>query len=227
MVSGSKSPRSQQRARVFDAYRGRGRKNNNLWLVYSVKSKRDWIFTNDRKLVHWLCFLESDQSVLSFEVPQQTNNTAENSDCAADVLYRDGHRESHIVCAAGSAREFAGINTAGQTEPGTPLVRMFSDTELQPKVVLAMRWLKALGYAAAIRDQEHTPVLVALLARIQSGDTGKVSDLITMLAEFDHSIIFGLLVRLAIEGQVTLDFNASGYCLMTRWHRYDNGNLVS
>lgn len=36
----AKSPRSTQRARVLDAYRGRGRQNSNLWLGYSVKQNK-------------------------------------------------------------------------------------------------------------------------------------------------------------------------------------------
>ncbi len=227
MAIGTVSPRSQQRARVFDAYRGRGRKNNNLWLVYSVKTKRDWILTSDRRLVHWLCYLESDQSVISFDVPDHSSDRAKDDGSAAEVTYRDGHHEHHIVRAEDSSTEISRDVTEDVAAPCTHSVRVFSDAELQPKVVIAMRWLKAIGYAAAIRENEHTPALIALLARIRSGNNGKVGDLIGLLSDFDHSVVFGLLVRLAIEGDVILDFNDSGYCLMTRWRMPDNGNMVS
>lgn len=176
MAIGTVSPRSQQRARVFDAYRGRGRKNNNLWLVYSVKTKRDWILTSDRRLVHWLCYLESDQRVLSFDVPDHSSESAEDNGSAAEVTYRDGHHEHHIVRADDSSTEISGDISAAALRAHS--VRVFSDAELQPRVIVAMRWLKAIGYAAAIREYEHTPALIALLARIRSGNNGKVGDLV-------------------------------------------------
>ncbi|MET3139971.1 hypothetical protein AAKU61_004355 [Undibacterium sp. GrIS 1.2] len=73
MPKKTRSPKSLQRLRVFDAYRGRGHQNSNLWLVYSVKTQRDWILPSDRQLVHWIHYLETNPLVKWFDLAPEKN----------------------------------------------------------------------------------------------------------------------------------------------------------
>jgi hypothetical protein len=157
------SPKSRQRQRVFDAYRGRGHRNTNLRLAYSVKTDRDWIVNNDRRLVHWLTFLESDPSVKWFDL--DPSNDSEASGVTTDVhaveVHRvDGGREWHRVIVGGSGDIL--LVDAGAKSQGTPSWQIFGDAELKPHVQPAMRWMKAIGYAEVIRNRKHNPVVVAL-----------------------------------------------------------------
>jgi hypothetical protein len=77
-MAGVQTLPSRQRARVLEAYRGRGHRNSNLWLVYSVKQDQDLLLHSDRSLVHWLTFLEGDPDVTGFApIPDQNQLGAE------------------------------------------------------------------------------------------------------------------------------------------------------
>lgn len=236
MATRSQSPRSQQRVRVFDAYRGRGRRNNNLWLVYSVKTQRDWILSSDRQLVHWIHYLETASSVKWFDLnsDESVSPEIENggwSERNADVVLIDGSKEWHQVNAGGVGtnhpQPYAEI-THSETGSQIPRRRVFGDDDLKPHVTLAMRWLKALGYAAAIRDQDHTALFLALLPILQSLRHGTVRHISNSMAEFDPATLYGSLVRLAIQGHVDLDLTESGFCYATPWHWHEEvGDVVA
>ena len=100
MANRSASLQSQQRLRVFDAYRGRGRRNNALWLVHSVKMDRDLIISSDRRFVHWLVFLEADPNVKSFESMPPADRPV--PDGSIEVNLVDGSQEKHLVFADNS-----------------------------------------------------------------------------------------------------------------------------
>lgn len=92
------SPKSQQRLRVMDVYRGRGHRNSNLWLGYSEKLDQDCIVTNDRELVHWIVFLEIDPTVKRFEcAPQGADTDFRGNDRTVGVNHRliDSYRKMH------------------------------------------------------------------------------------------------------------------------------------
>lgn len=234
MANGSASPRSQQRIRVFDAYRGRGRRNNNLWLVYSVKTQRDWILASDRQLVHWIYYLETNSSVkwfnlVSEEHPSREIDDGDWSERDIDVALIDGSRERHQVRTGGDRKTvFQSVaGTDGPTgETSVARCRVFGDSDLKPHVQLAMRWLKALAYAAVIRDQEHTPLFLALLPILRTLAGGTVGQIVDSMAEFDSATVYGSLVRLAIQGYVDLDLVKSGFCSTTSWCLRDGARHV-
>ena len=65
-MPGSPTLSSRQRAHVLKTDRSRSHRNSTLWLVYSVKQDQDILLHSNRSLVHWLAFLETDSSVMSF-----------------------------------------------------------------------------------------------------------------------------------------------------------------
>lgn len=118
-MAAAKTLRSAQRARVLDAYRGRGRQNSNLWLGYSVKQNQDLIFHSDRSFVHWLTFLESDPFVVGFyPISEELSAVPEvGRECAMVVDRLKQQLEVHIVAAA--ARELATVQTGSRTAGGS------------------------------------------------------------------------------------------------------------
>ena len=155
MAGVERSPRSTLRRSIPDAYRARGHRVNNLWLVYSPKTDRDWLLTTDRQLVHWLVFLESNREVLSFDLapePVMSHDAKEPraTELDAIAIFRDRHLEWHEVIAGTTLREtdppqFQAQVTAARNAGAS--YRIFNDEDLSPNARLAIRWLKAIGFA--------------------------------------------------------------------------------
>lgn len=213
MAKSSASPQSQQRLRVFDAYRGRGRRTNDLWLVYSVKTDRDWILSSNRQLVHWLVFLETAPSVKSFDFSPTERETSD--DVTVAVVLANGSKERHLVI-ADRAEVLKDVNSEANDRQSEGF-RIYSDIDLRPQVQLAMRWMKAIAFAAALRDKEHMPLRLALLPLLRSMECGLIGQLVEELSGFENSLVVGMLVRLAIEGHVKIDLLPFGFCSATPW----------
>lgn len=228
MAEVGRSPRSTLRRSIPEAYRARGHHLNDLWLVYSPKTDRDWLLPSDRQLVHWLIFLESDREVLSFDLaPEPIMSCDANEHRATEIdaiaLYRDRHLEWHEVKAGtalqGTDRsQFQAQVSAAQKAGAT--YRIINDKELGPNARLAIRWLKAIGYAAVIRGQEHGPCRSALVAYLNEKKNGYVRSIIYELQAFDTAVVLGLLVRLTLSGIVCLDLEDRSFGLGTNWRLY-------
>jgi hypothetical protein len=207
---------------VFDAYRGRGKRTNALWLVHSVKTNRDWILSSDRQLVHWLLFLETEPSVKSFEFDPDSKDPAGDNSVA--VLRADGSKETHIVIAGAPTGGDGSQSQDNEAELGR--AKIFTDVDLKPGVPLAMRWHKALSFAAAIRDKECLPIRLALVPLLRSMGEGTVGQISQEMSGFEEPSVLGMLVRLAVEGHVTVDLRAHGFCYCARWAWREGGRNV-
>jgi hypothetical protein len=221
VAKSSASPRSQQRLRVFDAYRGRGRRTNDLWLVYSVKTNRDWILSSNRQLVHWLVFLETEPSVKSFDF--ETTERERSDETTVAVLLANGSKEQHLVIAERTESQDGAHSWESEGRPEGR--RIYSDIELRPQVQLAMRWFKAIAFAAALRDKEYVQLRLALIPLLRSVKGGVIGQVVEELSGFEESSVFGMLVRLAIEGHVRIDLSAFGFCSFTRWAWREGHNV--
>lgn len=225
MIQQFKSLRSKQRSEVISAYRGRGKRNNNLWLVYSVKTDRDWILPSDRQLVHWIYYLETNPLVASFDlmpIPIISHDGEETRGTELDaiVMNTDGSTEWHEVKSSESEKTRARSQLNAQSSAAVAAAatyRIFTDTDLRPLGRISIRWLKAICSAAAIRGQEQVQATLSILSIIQSQQAGYVVDLVDELAGFDSAILLGVLARLTIQGHVNLDLQTKGYGYSTRW----------
>lgn len=219
MAMGGKSPKSQQRARVFETYRGRGHRNNDLWLFYSVKTRRDWILNSHRKLIHWIRYLETDPRVTSFELVADNTISAyepDQGDHYADVWLKDGSRERHLITARRPDRQLI-LDLSSVTSDEGAVYRNFDDNDLAPHAFVATRWMKAIAYATAIRDQEHAHVRTALAATFHSRGRGTLRDVLDVVEGLDPPVVIGMLVRAAILGAIELDVSARPFCMHTSW----------
>jgi hypothetical protein len=212
-MAGAQTLPSRQRARVLDAYRGRGHRNSNLWLVYSVKQDQDLLLHSDRSLVHWLTFLETDSSVVGFRpLTDELSVQLKVGPAAAMILERkSGQLEVHVVAAndPGVPRIETGVGIAA--------VRIVTVDELHARSKLALRWLKAIGYAGLFRYQDMTPVMNQLAAALMRRWRGTLDDLATDLSGHDRAAVYGAVVKAAIHGHIELDLTSHGLCGASGW----------
>jgi len=225
MAETNKTLASTQRIRLIDAYRGRGKKNNSLWLVYSVKTNRDWILTSDRQLVHWIVFLETCSDVRKFGFEDEGYIEEKNVVKVLVETCKSGNEIHTIRC-----KDVAQIDKPKSLKRNVILggetlaVREFSDHELKPVVPEAMRWLKALAFAAVMRDMEQTSLQASLFASISFLKQGVVRQIVESLSDFEEPLVLGMLVRFAIQHYVELDLKGNPFSYMTPWRlRNSNG----
>jgi len=204
MVDGkSQSLASGRRKSITEAYRSRGRSNSNLWLVYSIKTDRDYIFPSDRQLIHWLYFLESNPEVKSFEIEPPAIMSVDAFETRATELdakafFVDGRIEWHEVKSEDNElspgkSQLQAQAAAASTEGVT--YRTFSDKDISPHVRVSLRWLKAIGFAAVLRERSFSQETLALNRTIRGMCSGTVDDILQANFEFDPMIIKGLVVR--------------------------------
>jgi hypothetical protein len=217
------SLRDRQRENIMHAYRARGHRNNNLWLVYSYKTNRDWILPSDRQLIHWIHHLEINPKVRSFTLTPDPvyghdGERERITELDAEVIYIDNTVEWHEV-KAGDDIKFTSQISAQQSaaERAGRIYKVVTDTDLSPHVKTSVRWLKAIGYAAAIRGREHMPSRLALVSFLKKEHFGTVGAIYEELSGHDPSVVGGLLVRLAIEGHISLDLVHAGFGHSTPW----------
>lgn len=230
MATSNASPKSNIRRTVLSAYRARGRSINNLWLVYSPKTDSDWILPSDRQLVHWLSFLEANPEVVTFDLSpdpiiSHDGDEPKATELDAIVTLRSGHIEWHEVKAGrikgASEQESQLIAQTRASSKQRVTYRRFDDTELEPTVRFAMRWLKAIGFAAAIRGKDHIPTRTALALRLKEQSQGHIKDILKLMEDYDSPVVLGLLVRLASQGIISLDLDKVSFGLQSRWAYLD------
>lgn len=235
MAKAGFSMKSTLRKAIMEAYRSRGRGVSNLWLIYSAKTNSDWILPSDRQLIHWLYFLEANPNVRTFDLaPEPILSEDENETRATEldalVTTRMGQVEWHEVKAgrgktdpAHSSQATAQARAAAK-EHATYL--RFDDTELKPKAKIAMRWAKAMSFAAAIAGQEYISCRTSMLLVFKRRRSGTVRQLLEDLAECDSAVVHGMLVRLAVTGIVRIDLSVATYGLTTHWIYHGDGAEV-
>lgn len=226
MVKPNASLKSSLRKSVIGAYRARGTGNNNLWLVFSIKTNQDWLIPSDRQLIHWLYFLETNPDVQTFDLapePILSNDDVEirATELDATVINRDGSIEWHEVKAGKNSSDVnhesqkrAQINAANIARAS---YKRFNDSDLESKIKVSLRWLKAIGFASAIRDQEHIPCRTSLAVAIKELKSGDIKSILNELEGYETTIVLGLLVRFAIEGFINLDLTNRTFGLLTNW----------
>lgn len=225
MPTTQQSPRSTLRRSIRETYRARHHGNSNLWLVYSVKTDRDWLLPSDRQLIHWLYFLESNPEVTTFDLAPEPIISADDKETKASefdaiVVYNDGHIECHEVKAGDKlncddrSQLLAQANAASQNNLKYSI---FNDQDLRPVARIAMRWIKPLGFAEVLRGQEHGPCRSALSAYFRQHQIGTVHTLLTQHSQFDPSIAIGIMIRLAVSGIVRFDLTRRSFGLQTSW----------
>lgn len=226
MITSNPTLKSSVRNTTLAKYRARGKSVSNLWLVYSPKTDSDWILPSDRQLVHWLYYLEANPEVQSFNlhpesILSQDDDEVRATELDAIVYYSNGLQEWHEV-KAGTNRDEPSHHSQkiAQTIAASKArvsYRRFNDLDLKPVMRTAMRWFRAIGFAAAIRGEQHARCnneLVMLLKELKSGN---VSNILNKMDEHDPAIVLGLVIRIAVKGLIRLDLSKITFGLLTAW----------
>ncbi|MFM0476317.1 hypothetical protein [Paraburkholderia strydomiana] len=213
-MSGKRTLATRQRNRVFEAYRSRGRANRNLWLVYSIKTDRDWILQSDLHLVHWISFLEVDPNVVTFEIG------SDPPDPGVDAVARmkDGSSEKHRITSMidlPATDELLSTSTIDSKR--TQQIRYFQEGDLRPLSLEAMRWLKVVCYGATIRGERQHQATTSVLGTMMTSGAGKIRDVLDYSPNFDIQIIYAVIARAAIKGDISLDLSREGFTTETNW----------
>lgn len=226
MAKPGASLKSSLRQSVIGAFRARGRGQNNLWLITSVKNNIDWILPSDRQFIHWLSCLETNPDVLDFDLApepilSQDSHEQRATQLDAVVTYRNRQIGWHEVKAGRNKREpknqsqFLAQAAAASKEHVE--YRIFNDSDLKPHTKVAMRWLKPLAYANAIRDQEHTHYRSLLVSHFKRYGSASIGQILQAMPEHDSAVVLGMVSRLAIQGVITLDLHKCSFGLLTPW----------
>lgn len=166
MKSGSKraSPRHGGRTRLMEAIGQRGRRANNIYLVYSPKLGRDLILTSDLEEEHWL-LLESDSSIETFdpdppEVVVQIGEDNLATKLDAVIRFRDGRREWREVKHASALRD-QDTRAVAQEEAQRAAAardgaayRRITDEDLDRLAALTRNWRRVVAILARTRGIE-------------------------------------------------------------------------
>lgn len=225
------SLKSSARKTVLQHYRSRGHSNNNIWLIYSVKTDSDWILNSDRLYIYWLYFLEFNPEVVSFDLSPdfiKSDKSLENDfkNINSTVSLKDGSIEWHEI--RSGDQEPDSIYFDKTSLKMAALIKQpfsfkfFNDLKLKPVAKIALRLAKALTYAATIRDVSYAPSRTALVMSIHELKKGVIRQLLEKLNAYDQSVILGLIVRLTIEGVMRLDLDKSTFGLSTKWTLQDD-----
>jgi hypothetical protein len=223
----STSPKTKIRKSVLAHYRARGKRINNLWLIYSPKTDSDWILPSDRELIHWLAFLETNPDVKTFTLQPDLIISHDNEDYKgtifdAVVTLNSGATEYHEVKSGtdrepkeGDRSQLAAQLNAARKDNIT--YKRYNDVDLKPQAKFAMRWLAAISYAAAIRDQDHKHFKSALSAVLHEKQKGNIREILKTLESYDQAIILGLIVKSAINGLIHLDLSKNYLGYASSW----------
>lgn len=224
---GALGPKSRARQSLLKRYRSRGHRNSNLWLVFSVKTARDWIVDSDVRLIYWLLHLESNPDVQSFDLdPEITSHSSRGvprTRIDAEVLYKDGHAEWHRIsdtAVSGQPSQADQLADALASKCSRPL-RLISRSELSHRNQEAMHWLTALAYAAVLRNETNQPTVNALATLLhQNPAGGTVKEILEMLTHHDQATLVGIIIRLAITGTIHLDLTKKPFGYLTEWQAH-------
>lgn len=227
MVKARKSALANIRQGLSQAYRARGAINSNLWVVYSVKKDMDLILTSDRELVHWVCYLETDNSVADFEIqPEKHVMSTPDGEVAtipdAYVFKRDSTVEWHEVKAGKANKDVLALTPQVSTQRDLAqshgaLHRLINDDDLEPRAKEAKNWLSALAYASAIRGYKSDPERTFLTNILRSTGSQNLRYLLNHSGSLEPAIVIGELVKMAIEGKVAIDLRDRSFGYQSRW----------
>lgn len=199
--------KSTAKNNLYKKYGGKGGRANNIWLVYSEKMHRDFALNSDVRLFHWICWLETNTQVRSFEYFDK--NTSADPD--GELLTMDGSAKRFWITKNNST-EHSVCNTERSN-------RIFvSPLEIISKAPEAMRLFSALSFCAGVRGQELAPIENKLILIERQMIRGTVKQLLKALSGVDESLVIGVIVRHMIHCIIDVDLTRDTFGRQTRWH---------
>jgi hypothetical protein len=215
----SQSPQGVVRNSIRHAYKVRGRRNENIWIVYSIKLDEDLLIKSDSELIHWLMHLETNAEVVSFSL----RDLAAGNDAiigAAEARYKNGGVFCHYISYGVMDEEGHSNSEKGERASGDDAI-VYTIADLTRAAPYAMAWLSALAFAAAIRGQIQAPTAESVERYVSETRNGCIKDIVEALHDHDESVVIGLIVRFAIKGKLNLKIEKKGFGYLTEWSQIE------
>jgi len=222
----NKTPANTFLARI----RNRRSTRSYLWLVYSHKMRSDLILESNQELAHWLLYLEFDAHIVEFWIPTASDlygDQVGGRRTRPDVMAKnaDGVLEWHEVKAGHvdevSSSEQIKLQRELASENGV-LYRLFDQSTRVARQYELLPRLRLMHFIAVGRNQpliNHVQQTVLdYVHQERAGTFGGVLQAYPMLAS-THLIC--AMVRLAIEGVVTVEIEDSTPTQHTAWSLRD------
>ncbi|NTY39853.1 hypothetical protein [Burkholderia diffusa] len=200
---------------VMRAYRYRGRRNQQIYLTYSVKTERDWIFPSNLRFLHWILYLETDPEVATFDVCDDIARAPDTPGIHAIATMRNGRTVGHRIVSDKSEKD-SQLPRPDPFDLGRE-VRLIPESELREQASLAIRWVKVICFAGALRDQRLDAATMLISGIAQSMGSGTVQQILEAAPNIDDAIAKGMIARLAITGWLRLDLSHRGYTRESPW----------
>lgn len=222
-MNGNLSPRNNQRLRLFETYRARGSRNNNLFAVYSVKVDQDFVLPSDRQLIHWIYYLEIDHSVSSFDFVEREDDKS-NCQWIVDVRQLDGQTVTHQF--ENEKDDSRNAQSKSDRMSNSDLFqnskRIITDNDIRSVIKISTRWIRPIGFATCLRNHEYTNLSIQLLEYVNCHKQGSIGSMLSSFEDFQYeqAVLLGLVVRLAIKGYFYLDLTERGFGYDTPWMLY-------
>ena len=93
--------------------------------------------------------------------------------------------------------------------------------DLNTKAKLSVRWMKAISFAAAIRQQELSVQTMEILSVVTRLGSGTIGELVSSFPNIQVDILIGLIVRISAAGTIRLDLTDNSISYSTRWEKYE------
>jgi len=178
------------------------------------------VLPSDRHLVHWIHYLETNPEVKTFDFTSECDWDGDHL-WVVDVILSNGTRINHQVGRGAEENgELIALQKGSWKDQASRLEnRVFTDDDLQPFVKSSLHWLKAIGFAAALRNYEYPHQALILLEYFKQYKNGNLGQILKDLNVCEHepAVILGLVARLAIKGHIQLDLADGSFGYRTRW----------
>lgn len=207
----AKTVKSTAKTNLYKKYGGKGGRANNVWLVYSEKMHRDFALNSDVRLFHWICWLETNTEVRSYEYFDK-NAPAEPD---GQLITADGSVKGFWITKKTAPK--LSIDDIDHDKLESNRILVTSD-EVLSKAPEAMRLLSSLSFCAGIRGNELAALENKLILVERQMIRGTVKQLLVALSGVEESLVAGVVVRHMIRGVIDVDLSRDSFGRQTRWH---------
>ncbi|SDG59013.1 hypothetical protein SAMN05216605_102499 [Pseudomonas abietaniphila] len=204
-------------------FTNRGQHFGNAWSVYSYKTSSSYRLCSDLALGHWLCFLEFDQEVKTFELypaPRLILNPKPHQiSFDAEVSRFDGSLEWHLLVSAERQKDESFLNALDEHAhlKGATL-RLFGIDEIMP---MKYKIMPLLRVSACLSVGRNTLVSYSLLeeasAIIRTKTKGNLREFLTALNTDSEDIACFLFAKMYAEGLISVELNPYFFSYDAEW----------
>ncbi|WP_434570368.1 hypothetical protein J3P88_16605 [Pseudomonas sp. Z3-6] len=217
------SLKSKLRGNLLKSHGERKNSRNHIWLSYSFKKGGDITLASNNECIYWASELESNPDIKDFlfgvEVVIQYpwEETARKREVILTET-RTGATEFHQLVSGmkGERREMVAVfeNGSNTSEVAT---NFFDTKNLASAATRSVHWLKILSFAAQIRDELCLAETNWVNLFLRTNRTGDVRQLLISSTVYDPMIILGVFARVALQGDIGLEFVSNVFGRNTRW----------